>query len=719
MHRAAVSALILLLPLVLAAQVRLPSILSSGMILQRDTVVNIWGWATPGEEIEVAPGWLAGTISAKTGSNGTWLVSLPTGPAGGPHSILITGKNRITLTNILFGEVWICSGQSNMEYTIRALGGWKQYRKAKRALKKNDYSSIRLCTVGHAPAPHPADSCKASWCETSPATAAGFSATGYFFGKALYDMLGVPIGLICPAIGGTPAETWTAQECLRADPELAYFLRSPNGESWECATASRLYNGMIHPLMNYGIKGVIWYQGESNRHDADLYRKLFSAMIGCWRSGWNRGNFPFYFVQIAPFNYGETYGSAAYLREAQQQSLSVPNTGMVVTMDIGDNADIHPKNKQDVGWRLAKLAMAKTYGKPGIPCTGPVFSHWKKEGSRVRVYFDNAEDGLISKGDQVHAFTLAGNDGIFHEATARTEGNAVTLGSVLVNDPQMIRFAFTDTSTVNLFNRAGLPAAPFRTDTIPLLIRPLKLTTEKNPLSDGRVFRFYCPDTICQVRYTLDGSDPVLSSEVYTGPVRIDTSATIRASVFNGMTHSCKVFEFTYQSHRAIGKEITTDHRPSGKYRVPADVLVDGLRGSAAFPDGRWQGYEGTDFAGTIDLGTPVRVKEVTIGFLNDIKSWIFLPEYVKISVSSDGISYREVSEIITSESPKASGPFIREYRWNDQASDENNNVKESGTAENRARFIRIFAKNRGVCPKWHPGKGGRAWLFADEIMVE
>jgi hypothetical protein len=147
--------------------------------------------------------------------------------------------------------------------------------------------------------------------------------------------------------------------------------------------------------------------------------------------------------------------------------------------------------------------------------------------------------------------------------------------------------------------------------------------------------------------------------------------------------------------------------------------LVDGLRGSAAFLDGRWQGYEGTDFAGTIDLGTPVRVKEVTIGFLNDIKSWIFLPEYVKISVSSDGISYREASEIITSESPKASGPFIKEYRWNDQASDEKNYVKDGGTAETRARFIRIFAKNRGVCPKWHPGKGGRAWLFADEIMVE
>jgi sialate O-acetylesterase len=719
MNRTTILALILLLPLALAAQVRLPSILSSGMVLQRDTVVNIWGWAAPGEEIEVAPGWLSGTIAVKARSNGTWLISVPTGPAGGPHSILITGKNRIKLTNILFGEVWICSGQSNMEYTIRGLGGWKQYKKEKTALKKNDFSAIRLCTIEHAPELLPSDSCRASWCEATPATAADFSATGFFFGWALYKMLNIPIGLISSAIGGTPAEAWTARECIGSDPELAYFLRSPNGESWDCAKVSRLYNGMIHPLMNYAIKGVIWYQGESNRHDADRYQKLFSTMIGCWRNGWKQGNFPFYFVQIAPFNYGESYGSAAYLREAQQQSLSVPNTGMVVTMDIGDNADIHPKNKQDVGLRLAKLAMSKTYGKSGIQCTGPVFSQWKNEGGQVRVYFNNAADGLISNGDRIKSFTLAGNDGIFHEATARIDGSTVLLGNNLVKDPLMIRFAFTDTSTVNLFNRAGLPAAPFRTDTIPLLIRPLRLTTEKPPIADGRAFRFYCPDTICQVRYTLDGTDPVLTSAQYTSPVRIDKSAPIRARVCNGRIISEKVFEFYYKSHSAIGKKITMDHPPAEKYNATDDILVDGLRGSTAFQDGRWQGYEGGDFVGTIDLGATTLVKKATIGFLNDTKSWIFLPEYVKIFVSSDGNSYREVSEIITAESPEIPGPSIREYQWNIPESDKRNSMSASGTAETRVRFIRIYAKNRGVCPRWHPGKGGRAWLFADEIMVE
>jgi sialate O-acetylesterase len=572
MNKTCVLALLFLFPLAVAAQVRLPSILSSGMVLQRDTVVNIWGWAAPGEEVEVAPGWLKDTLTARAGNNGSWLIPVPTGPAGGPHSMVITGKNRITLTNILFGEVWICSGQSNMEFTIEALGGWKHCRKAKTALKKRDYSAIRLCTVGHAPEPVPVDSCKASWCEATPATAAGFSATGFFFGKALYDMLGVPVGLIVSAVSGTPAEAWTAQECLRAEPELAYFLRSPNGESSDYSKASRLYNGMIHPLLNYGIRGVIWYQGESNRHDADRYRKLFTTMIGCWRSGWNRGDFPFYFVQIAPYYYGETYGSAAFLREAQQQALSVPNTGMVVTMDIGDNADIHPKNKQDVGLRLANSALAKTYGKPGIRCNGPIFSHWKKEGSQARVSFDNAEDGLTCKGNQVRSFTLAGSDGLFHEASARIDGSTVVLGCNLVHDPQMIRFAFTDTSEVNLFNRAGLPAAPFRTDTMPLLIRPVQITTEKSPSSGGRVFRLYCPDTVCQVRYTLDGTDPVISSTQYTNPVPIDTSLTIRARVFNGRVCSPEVFELRYKRHLAIGKEISMGHPPSEKYRTAPDA---------------------------------------------------------------------------------------------------------------------------------------------------
>ncbi len=689
------------------------------MVLQRDTVVNIWGWASPGEEIEVAPSWLAGKISAKAHSNGTWLISIPTGTAGGPHSIIITGKNRITLTNILFGEVWICSGQSNMEFTIRGLGGWKLYKKEKIKLKKSDFSSIRLCTVDQSPERLPSDSCKASWCEATLATAAEFSATGFFFGSALFNMLNVPIGLISSTIGGTPAEAWTAKECLSSDPDLAFFLRSPNSESWDCAKVSRLFNGMIHPLMNYRIKGVIWYQGESNRYDADCYQKLFSTMIGCWRSGWNQGNFPFYFVQIAPFNYGETYCSAAYLREAQQQALTVPNTGMVVTMDIGDNADIHPKNKQEVGLRLANLAMAETYGKSGIRCSGPVFSQWKKEGSQVRVYFDNAEDGLICKGDQIKSFTLAGNDGIFHEATARIDGSAVMLGCDIVEDPQMIRFAFTDTSAVNLFNRAGLPAAPFRTDTIPQMIRPLWLTTEKSPLHDGRAFRLHCPDTICQIRYTIDGTDPVLSSTQYTSPVRIDKSGTIKARVFKGGIFSLKVFAFNYRSHLAIGKKITMAHPPAEKYNATSDALVDGLRGSPAFQEGRWQGYEGTDFVGTIDLGAPASVKKATIGFLNDIKSWIFLPEYVKIFVSSDGISFREVNEIITTESPEIPGPFIKEYQWNAVALNENNSVNDPGTAVNQVRFIRIYAKNRGVCPKWHPGKGGKAWLFVDEIIVE
>jgi sialate O-acetylesterase len=699
---------VFLLSITLAAQVRLPSILASGMVLQRDTIVNIWGWAGAGEVVEVKASWLANKVVTSAGSDRTWSVSLPTGPAGGPHSMVISGTNSITLTNILFGEVWICSGQSNMEFTINWLGGWKNFKNVEKDLKKKNYSAIRLCKISTAPDSLPSDSCKASWTEANLATVADFSATGFFFGQALYNFLNVPVGLIATTIGGTPAEAWTSREALRADPELGFYLNSPNSDNWDCANASYLYNGMIHPLLKYRIKGAIWYQGESNRHDADLYRKLFSTMIGCWRDGWNQGDFPFYYVQIAPYNYMEFYNSAAYLREAQQQTQSVVNTGMAVTMDIGDTADIHPKNKQDVGLRLALLAMSHTYKRNDLAFSGPVFRRWDREGANAKVYFDHAEDGLICKGDQILSFELAGGNGVFYPSDAQIVGNTVLLRSNKVSDPKDIRFAFTDISSVNLFNKSGLPAAPFRTDSTPLLIRPLKITTENRGAAPGISFRLDCPDTTILIRYTLDGTDPGLLSELYTVPVGIERSATIKARVFREKTASPVIYKSIYRNHLATGKNIVADHPASKQYAGQPNALLNGLRGSVMFRDGQWQGYQQVDFIGTIDLAEPMRLKKITAGFLHDPGSWIFLPGNVKIYTSADGANFREAGEINSTHLQGIKDPFVKDYEWN------------LGTElDQPVRFVRIHAKNIGVCPAWHPGKGDKAWLFVDEIIME
>ncbi len=737
----------------LNAQVRLPSLLSPGMVLQRDTVVKIWGWASPGERVEVEAGWLVEKAVAITGAEGKWITAIPTGPAGGPHSIIITGKNRIVLNDILFGEVWLCSGQSNMEFTIKMLGGWKQYRDEKRDIRVHDYSAIRLCQVARSPDSLPSDSCRATWRPATVETVAGFSATAFFFGRTLYNLLKVPIGLISTTVGGTPAEAWTARECLQPEQNLNWFLKSPNSDGWECSKASWLYNGMIHPLINYRIKGAIWYQGESNRYQADLYDQLIATMVKCWRGRWEQGDFPFYFVQIAPFKYMEDFfPAAAYLREAQQRTLSVPRSGMAVTMDMGDIRDIHPKNKQDVGLRLALLALHDTYGMKEKACSGPIFNGWKAEGSDALIGFDHADEGLMVKGDRLRSFTMAGSDGVFHEADARIEGNRVRLRSPRVPDPVHIRFAFADTAAVNLFNLAGLPAAPFRTDSIPLIIRDVKVKLKPGQQGHNPALTLTCDDTSCLIRYTVNSPDttrprgipaaramekismsrdaPDPSSILYRTPIPLDSSVTILARAFKGAIPSPLLAIVTFYHHRAIGKKITTKDPFSPRYPGGPKVLLDGIRGSVDFRDGLWQGYEGVGFEGTIDLGAPATISKVSIGFLHDARSWIFLPESMTIAVSADGKTFTVVKEIITTDSPKLREPFVKEYLWdaltgrdqNAGKQDEAGNREVSGSPKPEsmtARYIRIVAKNRGVCPNWHPGKGHHAWLFADEAVVE
>jgi sialate O-acetylesterase len=701
-----VMAMLALLPATgVFAGVRLPAVLASGMVLQRDTVVNIWGWANPGERVTVETDWLVEKTETTGGEGGRWIVALPTGPAGGPHTITIRGENEVVLTDILFGEVWVCSGQSNMEFTIDMLGGWKQYKREKRDLKRHDYAAVRLCRIVPAAADQPQDSCQASWVRADLNTVAGFSATAWFFGKQLSDLLNVPVGLINASIGGTPAEAWTERQCLVSDTALRYFLASRGRDFWIYGKASVLYNAMISPLLNYRIRGVIWYQGEANIHQADLYRRLFSAMIAGWRSAWGQGDFPFYYVQIAPFNYQEPFHAAAWLREAQLQTLSVPNTGMAVTMDIGDVNDIHPKNKQDVGLRLALLALAKTYGQENVFYSGPVFTGMNREGRQLRLTFGFAGGGLYSKERPLTGFTVAGADLNFKKAVALIEDSTVVVYSDSVPDPVHTRFAFSDTAHSSLFNQAGLPASSFRTDNQLLFIRDVFLEAVTDSATRQTFVVMHCNDPACRIRYTLDGSDPAETSPLYVAPVPVNRSVAVRAAAFRGNIPSPQVKELRILQHLATGKQVVLKYPYSEKYQGGTNCLLDGIRGSDAFNDGHWQGYAGVPFEGTVDLGAPVKVGKIMIGFLHAQRSWIFLPTRVTISFSEDGNRFTEATVKETTDDQKSEKTVTRDYTF---------------TGPDRpVRFIRITAENMGRCPNWHPGKGKAAWIFTDEIVVE
>ena len=354
-------------PLSVKSAIRLPALIGNNMVLQQNATIRVWGWADAGEKVVIQASWQNAPVITTTPATGTWSTTLNTPKAGGPYKMTITGNDySIIIGNIMIGEVWVCSGQSNMEFTMRGLGGWKNYNpEVRNEVASGKYADVRLFTVGRDTSAVPLANCKGSWRTADTNTVNDFSATAWFYGAYLNEKLGVPVGLISTAWGGTPAEVWTPVESIKAEPDLGFYLDHYNGSQWWPGTPGVLFNAMIHPLLNYTIKGAIWYQGESNILDARLYPALMKTMITSWRNAWGLGDFPFYFVQIAPFAYEEPY-AGALLREAQLKCLSVPNTGMAVTMDLVDNInDIHPKNKLDVGKRLALWALDKTYGKTG------------------------------------------------------------------------------------------------------------------------------------------------------------------------------------------------------------------------------------------------------------------------------------------------------------------------------------------------------------------
>jgi len=619
------------------------------MVLQQQSEVPIWGWAKEGQKITVLTSWDQQTATTVTGTGGKWMVKVKTPTAGGPYTVQISGKKKIVLEDILIGEVWVCSGQSNMEMPLK---GWPggPIKNSAGEIQSANFPDMRFFTVPRATSVEPLNDCIGSWSACTPETARDFSATAYFFGCELQKKLGIPIGLIFTSWGGTVAEAWMSKEFVATIPwfltssgtfDLAAFKKRQSGQyagkqaawaasigfvqdnktppwaiepdvnpgwqptavpsnwsetflgdhlgladyrlvfkvpdSWikkdlvlelgpidemdmtwingiavgshlnvydwatkrvynipagtlkkgdnilairvantsgaggingksemlrirpkkikttwqplagtwsvrkgesfsmvepapECVDCGEpnlptvLYNGMIAPVIPFGIKGAIWYQGESNRYDGELYKKIFPAMIANWRHDWGRGDFPFYFVQIAPYRYRDNFDTGL-LREAQDYTRrTVPNTGMAVTMDIGELKNIHPANKQDVGKRLALWALNKDYGFKDVTYTAPVFKTFTVEGNQIRISFDLFNQQLKSDGGELTCFRIAGEDYQFVPARAVIDNGTILVSADGIAHPVAVRFAWESTDQPNLFGTSGLPVGPFRTD---------------------------------------------------------------------------------------------------------------------------------------------------------------------------------------------------------------------------------------------------------------
>lgn len=463
------------------APLRLHALFSDGAVLQAGMMVPVWGTAEPGEEVTVEFEGQKKAVPAD--AEGRWRVRLDILSPGGPHELKVSAGGRsVVARNILVGEVWLAGGQSNMEWPVRSSA------RAEEEIAAARHPRIRLFTVPRRASEAPQRDVEGAWKECSPESVAGFSAVAYFFGRELHQALGVPVGLIHASWGGTPAEVWTRREVFDEVPELKECVaedarrRAAHEKAAEQARAkgklapraplplSSLYNGMIAPLIPYGLRGAIWYQGESNASRAALYRTLFPALIRTWRRDWGQGDFPFLFVQLANFmaRRAEPSESAwAELREAQLRTLSeVPRTAMAVAIDLGEEKDIHPRNKQDVGRRLARAALGTVYDR-AVVYSGPLYDGMKVEEDRIRVFFKHVGGGLEARGGKLAGFAVAGADRKFVWAEAEIDGETVVVRHPSVPAPVAVRYAWADNPEATLYNKEGLPASPFRTDDWP------------------------------------------------------------------------------------------------------------------------------------------------------------------------------------------------------------------------------------------------------------
>ncbi len=468
-----IKAIVLILSVILTvfsvnAQITLSPVLGNNMVMQRNSEVKIWGKANSNKKLKITTGWNKAVATVTSDEKGDWLVKVKTTEAGGPYIISIeSGKEKIQLENILLGEVWLCSGQSNMEMPVQGYG-YQPVIGSADALLDADNQSLRLFTVKKAPMATPQDACNGKWEVANAESVAKFSAVGYYYARLLQQKLKVPVGIICSSVGGTPIEAWMSSKALADFPEQFEKYKKAAAEQ---VRACHLYNGMIYPLLNYNIKGVLWYQGEANRKDYMYYADLLKAMVTGWRSDFGVGEFPFYYVQIAPYSYGESNApGTAFMRDAQLKAMSIiPNSGMVCTLDLGSESWIHPAEKQAVGKRLASWALAETYGFKGLPYKSPTYKSMEVKDNLVTISFNDAQVGMTSFDKNVDCFELAGADKIFYPAKMTPMNNEfrkIQVVSEKVQAPVALRYAFKNYPKTEgyLFGVTGLPVPSFRTD---------------------------------------------------------------------------------------------------------------------------------------------------------------------------------------------------------------------------------------------------------------
>lgn len=442
---------------------KLPAIFGDHMVLQRGMKIPVWGKAESGEKVTLSAAGKSESITA--GTDGKWRILLDPIESDKPIEITISGRNTIVIKDVLIGEVWVCSGQSNMSFPLKSASNGQE------AIKAADRPRMRLFTVGRAYPDQPQDELTGQWDVCSPQIASEFSAVAYFFGLNLQEKLNVPIGLIEPSWGGTRAEAWMPKSTFDAlklpyEPEWTnLWLHPPKQAAASQPEAARpyeapavLFNGMIAPIVGYAIRGVIWYQGETNTAYAEHYRKVLGALITSWRDAWKQGEFPFLVVQLANLKSTRFW---PILREAQVQvTHDLPNVGLAVTIDVGNSHDIHPKDKQTVGKRLAAAAQKIAYGQD-VPYSGPTFKEMKVDGGNIVVHFDHVDGGLDSKGESVEGFEVAAADGKFVPAQARIVGDEVILIAKGIAAPVAVRYGWANDPKCTLYNKAGFPAVPF------------------------------------------------------------------------------------------------------------------------------------------------------------------------------------------------------------------------------------------------------------------
>lgn len=451
----------------LRAEVKLPAIFGDNMVLQQQSEAALWGWAKPNTSVKVTTSWDRKSYSTKSNVKGYWKLKVKT-PAAGftPYAITFSDGKAVTLQNILIGEVWVCSGQSNMEMPMKGFSN-QPIEGGPEAIATSRNPGIRCFTMKKASKTTPQEDGVGSWEIAGPETTANFTATGYYFGRMLNQALDVPVGLIHTSWGGSRIEAWMTPSSIKsviADvriPATDAEIKLQNGDP------TVLYNGMLHPIVGYGIRGAIWYQGESNRNEPDQYVKLFDMMVREWRTIWGVGEFPFYYCQIAPYNYGGGGFNSAYIREAQAKGMkTTSNTGMAVLMDSNSPGCIHPPKKKLAGERLALWALAKTYGMDKIHYRSPEVQSVTMEGRVAILSIDiPANPGLTTYGKELLQFQIAGNDKRFHQAKAAIAGNRIFVFSPNVEKPVAVRYCFNDTEATEIFTVEGnLPLSSFRTD---------------------------------------------------------------------------------------------------------------------------------------------------------------------------------------------------------------------------------------------------------------